>query len=164
MRLNPQQVQQDIANLLLQYPELAEDEVLRTDMIEGKTDAFDFLSQVIRRIGERQSLANAAGEYAKEISERKARLERGVEALRSLVFKIMSAGDLKKAELPEATLSIRNGTPRVIVTDEAVLPPDCIRMTVSPDKTVIKEKLTAGQSVPGAELSNGEPSLAIRIK
>lgn len=164
MRINPQQVQQDIANLLLQYPELAEDDVLRADMIEGATEAKELLSQIVRRIGERQSLANAAAEYAKEISERKARMERAVEALRSLAFKVMSAGDLQKMELPEATLSIRKGTPKVIVTDETVLPPDCVKTAVSPDKAAIKEKLSAGQTVPGAQLSNGEPTLSIRVK
>lgn len=164
MRINPQQVQQDIANLLLQYPELAEDDALRADMIEGATEAKELLSQIVRRIGERQSLANAAAEYAKEISERKARMERAVEALRALAFKVMTAADLPKMELPEATLSIRKGTPKVIVTDETALPSDCVKTTVTPDKTAIKEKLSAGQTVPGAELSNGEPTLSIRVK
>jgi hypothetical protein len=164
MRLNPAQVQQDIANLLLQYPELSEDDVLRADMIEAETDAHDFLSQLVRRIGARQALATGVGEYAKDIAERKSRIERSVEALRSLAFKIMNVADLKKVELAEATLSIRNGTAKVIITDESLLPPDCVRTTVTPDKTTIKEKIGAGIVVPGAELSNSEPSLSIRIK
>jgi hypothetical protein len=164
MHINPQQVQQDIANLLLQYPELAEDDVLRADMIEGATEAKELLSQIVRRIGERQSLANAAAEYAKEISERKARMERAVEALRTLAFKVMTAADLPKMELPEATLSIRKGTPKVVITDEAALPGACLKTTVTPDKMAIKEMITNGVSVPGASMSNGEPSLAIRIK
>lgn len=163
-KINPIQVRQAIANLLLQYPDLAEDDVLRADMIEGETEAFDFLAQAVRNIGERQALANGIAEYAKELGERRARMERGVEALRALAFKVMSDADLRKVELPEATLSIRNGVPKVVITDETALPADCVKTTVAPDKTAIKEKLVTGQEVPGACMSNAEPTLAIRIK
>lgn len=164
MRLDPQAVQLQIANLILQFPDLADDEILRADMIEAETEAFDFLSQIVRKIGDTKSLAAGTGEYIKELSERKARVERREEALRALAFKIMQAADIKKAELPEATLSVRNTPAKVVIVDEPALPADCLKTTVSPDKTAIKEKLGAGMDVPGALLSNGEPSLSIRIK
>lgn len=164
MRLDQAVIQQQIANLVLQFPDLADDEVLRHDMIEGETEAFDFLSQIVRKIGDTKSLAAGTGEYIKELSERKARVERREEALRALAFKIMSAADIKKAELPEATLSVRNGAAKVVIHDEAAIPADCTKTTVAPDKAAIKEKLAAGQSVPGAYMSNGEPTLSIRVK
>jgi hypothetical protein len=164
MLLPPAYIQQQINNLLLNYPELAEDEILRADMIEAETDANEFLSQVVRAIGANKVLATGTKAYIDELSERKARIERRDEALRSVALKIMQTADLKKAELPEATLSIRNGTPKVVIIDETALPPDCVRTTVSPDKTAIKEKLSSGQAVPGAEMSNGEPTLSIRVK
>jgi hypothetical protein len=71
---------------------------------------------------------------------------------------------VKKVELRQATLSIRAGTPRVIITDEARLPEDCIRIKREPDKVAIKEHLARGEPVAGAEMSNREEVLAVRIK
>ncbi len=164
MRLTPQMIEQEIANLVLHYPELAEDEQLRADMVEGETEAFEFLSQVVRSIGENKALAAGTAEYAKELIERKARIERRVEAFRALAFSVMQKADLRKAELPEATLSVRAGTQRVVITEEERLPDTCIKIVRSPDKTAIKDKLLLGEDVPGAFLSNAEPSLSIRVK
>lgn|SRR3990167_2145963 len=164
MNLDPRIVQQEIANLLLQYPELQEDDQLRVDMIEGETEAFSLLSRIVRKIGENKALAEGTDAYAKEIGERSARIGRRVEAFRLLAFKIMEYGAIKKAELPEATLSIRAGAPKVIITDEYLLPPSCVRKNPTPDKTKIKDLLSKGEQVPGALLSNAETYLSIRIR
>jgi hypothetical protein len=165
MKLDPRAIQHEIHNLLTQNPELAEDDQLRADMVEGETDAFDFLSMLTRKIGQSRALAESINAYANDIKERGARIERRIEAFRALAFKIMHAADLKKAELPEATLSIRAGTQKVIITDEAALPDFACRFKREPDKTLIKEVLQDGiVPVPGAVLSNAEPALSIRIK
>lgn len=157
-------IQQEIANLILLYPELEGDEQLRSDMIEAETDAHQFLTMLVRRIGETGALSEGTALYIKDLVERKARFERRIEALRSLAFKIMNAADVRKVELSEATLSIRAGTPKVILTDEKLLPDDCVQVVRNPDKATIKLKLAAGGMIPGAVLSNAEPSLSIRIK
>lgn len=162
--MNPQIIQQEIANLLLLYPELQEDDQLRADMIEAETGAMDFLSMIVRSIGDNTALASGTADYIKELSERYARIERRIGAMRALAFNIMAKADLRKAELPEATLSVHNGTPKVIVTDEAAIPESYTRVVRSPDKTAIKDALVRGDEVPGAVLSNSEPTLAIRIK
>lgn len=164
MRLNPQIIQQQITGLLLQYPEMADDDALRINMIEAETEALEFLDTVVRQIEESKILEEGTALRIQELSERKSRFERRQEALRSLCFKIMQTGDIKKAELSTATLSIRNNPPKVMIHDEAALPPDCVKTTVSPDKTAIKNKLQAGEAVPGAFLSNSEPSLSLRVK
>jgi len=157
-------IEQEIANLVLHYPELADDEQLRADMIEGETEAFEFLSRVVRSIGENKALASGIADYLGELAERKSRVERRIDAFRALAFHVMQKADLRKVELPEATLSVRNGTQKVIVSDETALPDTCIKVVRSPDKTAIKERLSAGEEVPGAFLSNGEPSISIRVK
>lgn len=164
MRLDPNIIRQQIANLLTTCPELAEDDVLRADMIEGETDAFTFLSVIARKIGEAKALSDGANGYAKELLDRCERLDRRNESLRKLAFTIMDAAGLKKAELAEATLSIRNGQRKVIIADENQIPEPLWRVKRDPDKTAIREKLLAGEYVPGAELSNAEPTLSIRTK
>lgn len=164
MKLDPSIVQQQIANMLVAVPELHDDDILRADMIEAETDAFVFLSKLVRMIGDAGALAGGTQQYIAELRERQARIERRIEGLRSLVFKVMESADLRKLELPEATLSVRAGSRKVVITDEARLPDSLIRVTREPDKQAIKNLLDAGQEVLGAELSNGAPSLSLRIK
>jgi hypothetical protein len=164
MNFNPQQIEHEIANLILLYPELEDDEQLRADMVEGQTSTFEFLSMLVRRIGETEATAAGTAEYMKELAERRARLGRRIEAFRTLAFKLMQAANIKKAELPEATLSIRNGTPKVIISDETAIPDGYYRLKREPDKTSIKAALASGLDVPGAVMSNAEPTISIRIK
>lgn len=165
MQLDPLQVQQQIANLLLQYPELREDEVLRADMIEAETDANELLTEIVRRIEDAKALRDGTKDRLDDLKTRKDRFGRRIDALRDLAFKVMDAANLRSVELPEATLSVRKGTPQVIGDpDISQLPDGLIRVTRAPDMTAIKAALQAGNGVPGCELTNGEPSLTIRVK
>ena len=107
--IDPMVFEREIANLLVAYPELADDEVLRHDMLEGSTDLFDGLSRLVRQIGETEALAAGNADYVMALKARNARLERRTEAFRRLIFKLMEAASLRKAELASATLSIRTG-------------------------------------------------------
>jgi phage tail tube protein FII len=157
-------IQDEITTLLLNNPEVDEDEVLRADMIEGETGAFEFLSDLVRKIGATQAIASGTADYIGELQERKQRLERREYALRSLIFKVMNTAEIKKAELPEATLSVRAGVPKVVIVNEHEIPSEFMRIKKEPAKDLIKAALIAHEHVPGAALSNSEPSLSIRTK
>lgn len=164
MRIDPQAVMQQVTQLLLVYPELGEDEILRADMIEGETDLNELLRSIVRKRQDAVQMVAAIKGSQDDLAARKARYERRDEAMRELAFKLMQHAELPKCELPEATLSIRNGTRKVIVTNEVMIPTACTKITRTPDKTKIKAMLESGQTVPGAELSNAEPSITIRVK
>lgn len=162
--LNAEQVRQQITALLVNNPELNEDEILRADMIEGETEAFEFLRALEAKRREACTLAAGIASTRAELDARLARMERREQSIRALLFKIMSAADLRKAELPEATLSVRNGTPKVIITDESALPQSYLRTKIEPDKSLISAALKSGQHVTGAILSNAEDTISIRTK
>lgn len=165
MRLDPNIIRQQIANLILQNPELEEDETLRADMIEGETDAFEFLRMIERQRQDTAALAGAIASNIAELGLRQERFERREKSLRALIMKIMDAADIRKAELPEATLSIRNGTPKVLITNENDLPDIACKFVRTPDKTKIKQLLATDPFfVAGATMSNAEPTLSIRTK
>lgn len=164
MRLDPAIIRHQIDNLILCHPELAEDDILRSDMIEGETDAFEFLSVIVARINDAAALAGGTATVIADLQCRLDRFERRQRSLRELAFAVMTAADLRKAELPAATLSIRNGTPKVLITDEHALRPEFLRVKTEPDKTKIKEALANGAVIEGATLSNAEPVLSIRTK
>lgn len=149
--------------ILSAFPELAEDEILRADMLEGETDLFEYLRKIEQRRQESFGQAVALEMIIGLWKERKARFDRRDEGFRKLIFNLLQYAGLKKLEIPEATFSVRAGSQKVIITDEMNLPDELCRFKREPDKTKIKAALRDGP-VPGAEWSNAEESLAIRIQ
>lgn len=158
------QIKQQITALLLQYPELADDEVLRTDMVEAETDAFEFLHMVELKRQITVADAGAAASLIAQWDERLGRLERREKAIRELMLKIMQTASLSKVNLSIATLSIANGQAHVVITDETAIPDILCRIKREPDKARIKQMLKDGAEVRGAVLSNASPHLTIRTK
>ncbi len=151
--------------LLQDDPDLADDEKLFTDMLDGEGgDAMEVLDRVLRAAVHAKTMAKAAKERAAEIGERAARYDRREASLRGAAFAALDALGLSKRELPDLTASIRAGQPVVIVTDADVLPEAFVRVKREPDKTLIGAALKAGNTVEGAELSNSTPSLTVRTK
>lgn len=163
MRIDPNIIRRQVDALIAAYPEVAEDVALLSDTIEGETDAFAFLSRLVQDELAIKAQATALGDVISQFGERKARFARQVEARRELMLKIMDACGLKKAPLPEATITMRDGSAKVVISDEQALPEEFIRWKSEPDKTAIKEALNAGKEVPGAMLSNGGPTISLRV-
>jgi hypothetical protein len=153
-----------IERLLLDYPELADDEVLRADMLDGSTDIGDILTSLIHTIQDATALKEGTKARLDELKARGERFTRRTEFVRALIFKIMETARLKKLELAEATLSIRNNPQQVIGEDVDALPDALCRIKREPDKKKIRDTLLAGEAVPGWTLSNAPPSLMIGTK
>lgn len=155
-------LEREFADLVAAYPELAEDEELRADTIEGETDAYRVLGKIVAIERDANSMALAIGERAKELAARKDRYTRRKEAMRALLLRLLKAADLNKVSLPEATVSVGKGRAGVEIVDETLLPDNVIKLKREPDKTVIKAALDAGEDVPGAVLREGQPSVTVR--
>jgi hypothetical protein len=146
-------------------PELMQDERLFADMLEGESgDAMEMLERVIRASVVAASFAKEAKDRADAIAERAARYKARAEALRGCAFAALTALELPKLERPDFTASVRAGQPSVFIADEAAVPDALCRTTRTPDKTLIAAALKAGETVPGAELLDGIPSLAVRTR
>ena len=155
----------EIQHLLWAHPELSEDEVLRADMIDGQTDFKTFLTTLVRKLADANALADGTKERLTELRERKARFERRIDWLRTLLTKTLEAADAKKVELPEATVSMRAGTQALVGDpDPDTLPDEYVRIKREPDRAKIKAALLAGVDVPGCALSNAAPSLSVFVK
>lgn len=165
MNINPQVVRQQIENLKVSHPDLIEDDEAWLASLESETKFEELVTQLVRRIDDSKALAEGTAGRLTELQERKARMLHRMESLRNLLFKLMESAELAKLELPEATISVRKGSPQLIgEADPASLPDDLCKISRSPDRTAIKEALKTGQTVPGFSLSNATPSLSIRIK
>jgi len=164
--LDPTFVRAQIDQLRVTHPGIWDegDEQLLADMLEGETGLHEFLVRVVDVMDDAEENIDGIEIKMTERRARKARFEQRYEAMRALAKKLMDQAGVRKIVLPSATLSIRAGPPKVIVTDESALPPSCIRIKREPDKIAIKEHLARGDQVSGAEMSNREDVLSVRIK
>ena len=154
----------DIERLKLEYPDLADDDQLRADVFEGETEIIGVLSKLLNISMDAGFMASAVTERMKANAERKARFERQEEMARKLMQTVMERAGQSKLVLTEATLSITHYPPKPIVTDESQLPEGCWRVKREPNLTAIKERIKAGETIPGVGASNGYSSLTIRAK
>lgn len=154
----------EIQHMLAAFPELAEDDDLRLDTLEGETDFHRIMSRLVRVRNEKLAEADGLSGYIGDLSERKARQVRGADGVKSLMLSLMSVADLPKLVLPEATISVTKPRASVEVTDVDALPQGTFATVRQPDKAAIKALLEAGDDVPGAALKSSEPGLIVRTK
>ena len=138
----------------------AEDPDATLPHIEADIDAL--LRSVIVKIQDAQDMTNAAKTRAEDASARAKRFQARADRYRGLILTAFDALDWKKREYPEATVSLRAGSPGVVITNESALAPEYVCTTTAPDKAAIKADLVAGVVIEGAELANGMPSISIR--
>lgn len=152
----------EIDALLVAYPDLAEDEQLRADMLEGETNLHAVLERLLGVERDANSMVGAVKARIDDLQERKARAERRKDAMRGLMLRLMKAADLQKAPLTEATISVAKGRDSVEITDEAAVPKRFLKVVSSPDKGLIADALKAGKKVNGAALKTGSETLSVR--
>lgn len=152
----------DIDALLAAYPELAEDDDLRRDMLEGETDAHRVLARIVAVERDADSMVRAVAERQRDLAARKARHERKKEAMRVLLMRLLKAAGLPKVALPEATVSITKKAASVEIVDADALPAWAYETERKPKKKEIMERLAANENVPGAVLKAGGETLTVR--
>ena len=163
--LNPEVIKLQINNLRVLYPELIDDEEAWLLSIESETDLDVILRQIVRALDDAAIIEAGTKERLEVLRARKDRYSRKQDALRELIFKLMSGADVRKREYPEATLSIGKGQQQLLGNVNAKdLPDEFCKITREPDRTRIKAALKAGEAVSGFELTNAQPQLTIRTK
>jgi hypothetical protein len=164
LKLDVQTIERQINALVEAYPELAEDEALRADMIEGETDLMSVMTRLLDHQQEAASMVDAMKSRKSDLGERISRYERRSDAMRSLMLNLLSAADQTKITLPEATISLTKGRDAVEIIDINALPQGFYSLERKADRTAIGAALKAGEVVPGAALRTGDATLTVRTK
>jgi hypothetical protein len=138
------------------------DDVTFWDSLDGEVDAGDILDRLIWKTQNDLHMIAAIKEHEAKLRNRRNRIEARVSANRAAMLSIMDAAGVKKAERPCATLTRRNGSASVHITDENAIPSQLCQIRRVPDKTAIKAQLEAGDDVPGAEIQIGADSVTMR--
>jgi hypothetical protein len=161
---NPAQLIRDLDAVFLAFPDLAEDDDLREYVIACGTDFVPAVKACLSQMFEAEGMEKGLDHLIGKFAERKARAVRRQDAMRALIQKIMEHAQTTKYTLPEATLSLAQRRPHVIVTDEAAIPEIYVKYKREPKKSEIGIALLEGKEVPGAVLSNGGVGLTVRTK
>ena len=159
------QLRLQIEAIVREMPELQEDEQLRADMLDGLTEMPEVLEALFRVAAHSKMMVDALDGRIVELADRQSRFKQRIKTLRDLMLQVMQSADLKKVELPEATLSQRKSQPQIVgEPDVDTLPEKFVRVSIEPNRAAIREALLNGENVGDLYLSNAAPTLAINVK
>ncbi len=152
----------DIDALLAAYPELAEDDQLKADMLEGSTAAYDVLTRLVNIERDADSMGKAVAARVSDLQARKARADKRKEAMRVLMLRVMQAAGIQKAPLVEATVSVGKGRDSVEIVDADALADEYVKIERVPNKRLLLDIVKGCGEVPGARLVTGQPTISVR--
>lgn len=144
--------------------EMDSDEELVADTLEGETDLIDMIDQLVTAEDEDRILLDGLKARIDELTDRKRRFERRYKDRRTVIAQAMSIAELPSLQRPTYTMSFGITKPKPLVTEEADIPAEFFKAKPTLDRTALGTALRDGRDVPGACLTNGEPSITIRRK
>jgi hypothetical protein len=141
------------------------DDATLSDTLEGLTDLNEVLAAVVRSALLDEAMAEGLKAHIKTLQDRLERLLLRATARREISREAMLEVDLKTVKAPDFTLTLRPGSPAVVVIDEKAIP-DGYWEPREPrlDRYRLLTDLKYGVVVDGAILSNPEPVLSVRIR
>lgn len=152
--------------LLLNIKDVVEDdaEMIET-AVEGETNLKEAISAAVDRILELDAHEEAIELQIKALSERKERFAHQSERIKAAIHVAMGQAELRKLELPQATLGVRAVPPKAEITDESLIPSKYWKaQDPKLDRKAVLDALKAKEAIPGATLSNGSETLSLRVK
>ncbi len=142
---------------------IGDDDDATHDAIEGETSLIEVITSAVDRLAELEAHEEALANQIKALNTRKDRFSHQGELIRAAILSAMGMADLKKLELPQATLSRKPTPPKAIILDEAAIPARFWKPSDPKlDKKSVLDALKGSEAVPGAELSNGGETVAIK--
>lgn len=149
--------------LLAEDPTL--DEQTLADTLEGLTDLHEVIAAIVRAALTDGALAEGLHNRIEEMQERLQRFEDRAAKRRQIARDVMVEAAIKKITAPDFTVSLRSGSPALVVTDEAAVPQDYwVPRAPRLDRQRLHADLKSGSVIAGAALSNSEPVLSVRTK
>ena len=139
------------------------DDDMQMTAIEGETNLLEVIGEAVDRLAALEGMIDAIGTQQDKVLTRKARLANQALGIKAAINVAMSQAELRKLELPQATLSIRAVPPKLETPDESLIPAKFWK-TKDPvlDRKAVLDALKAKEDVPGAVLSNGGETIAIK--
>ncbi len=141
------------------------DEETLADTLEGVTDLHEVVAAVVRSALVDEAMAEGLKRHIDILKERSQRLAERARTRREIARDAMVEVDVRKIQAPDFTVSVRPGSPALVVTDEGAVPSSYWRPR-DPilDRAGLISDLKRGSVIEGATLSNPEPVLSVRVR
>jgi hypothetical protein len=149
--------------LKAQYADLDEDTL--ADTLEGITQLPDLITQIVRSGLEDEVLFSALKQRMEEMQARLTRLRERHDKKRAMAGWAMSHAQIPRIQAADFSLSLRPGSQRLEIQDEALVPP--LFFVPQPprlDRAGLSSFLKRGETVAGAVLVQGEPTIQVRVR
>lgn len=144
---------------------LADDEEATLHAIEGETNLIEAITSAVERVQDLEAMADATKSRLDDLKARRDRFDRQAENIRTALVAALGAVEMRKLELPVATLTIKAVPPKANVISEADVPSSFWKpQPPKLDLKAITDALKTKEAVPGATLSNGSETIQIRFK
>lgn len=141
------------------------DEQTLTDTLEGATDLSEIVAAVVRSALIDEALSEGLKGHIEALQSRLKRLTERADARRQIARDAMLEVDLKKITAPDFTISVRSGSPALLVTNEGAIPRAYWRpRDPHLDRLALLNDLKRGVVVDGVALSNPAPVLSVRVR
>lgn len=143
---------------------VGDDEEALRDTIEGETRLQELIALVMEEVGADAAAVEGIKLHIDKLETRCHRLKERIGHKKQAILAAMAMAEVKKLELPLCTLSRQRTAPSVQVIDETQIPSKFWkRADPSLDKKAIMAALKDKEIIPGAVLSNGGETLAVRV-
>jgi hypothetical protein len=161
------QIQGEAARVLLANIRdvIGDDEEMAVSAVEGETMLVEAISSAVDRVEDLDTYCESLDARIAELSVRRSRFEDQAARIKAAIHVALGQAEIRKLELPQATISLRAVAPKAEITDEALLPSKFWKeQDPKLDKKAVLDALKAKETVPGATLSNGGETISIRVK
>jgi hypothetical protein len=161
------EIESEIARSLLAniHSVLSDDEEMAITAIEGETNLLETIGVAVERISELEALEDATKARLDALKARKERFGRQAENIRTALLAAMAAVEMRKLELPHATITLKSVPPKAVIISECDVPSIYWKQPDPKlDLAAITKALKANEVVLGATLSNGNQTVQINAK
>jgi len=142
---------------------IGDDDDAAADAIEGETNFKEACAAAVARLAELDTHDAAISAHIETVRARRERLAKQADCIRAALAAALTQADIRKLELPTATLSRRPVAAGLVVTDEAEIPSEFWkRGDPKLDRKALLAALKNGQTIAGAGLSNGGETISVR--
>jgi hypothetical protein len=149
--------------LKARFAELDEDTL--ADTLEGFSQLPDLITEIVRSGLDDEVLVNALKERLEEMQARLARLKERHDKKRAMAAWAMSQAEIRRIQAPDFSLSLRPGSQRLEICDEARVPAQYfVPQPPRLDRAGVSAVLKRGEMVDGAVLVQGEPTIQVRVQ
>jgi hypothetical protein len=161
---NQARLYMDLAKDLKESFAEIDDETLN-DTLEGLSDLPDLIKELVRSSIEDNTLLVALRVRIQAMEARFSRIDARQKRKRELARWSMTTAGLDRLQAPDFSVSLRNSAPHLDIPDEAKLPSIYfIPQPMKLDRAGIVGALKRGETIEGAALVEGAPSIQVRTK